>query len=97
METHMTRTEYRQLLTEMANHADAMDNIAKKLLDLVTIDRRFIKTYKGSYQMDEGQPVPKWEVIANTCIWGDTRTLCDAIHRLIDNQKDEVDEFEEKK
>lgn len=47
METHMTRTEYRQLLTEMASHADAMDNIAKKLLDLVTIDRRFIKTYKG--------------------------------------------------
>ena len=47
--------------------------------------------------MDEGQPVPKWEVIANICIWGDTRTLCDAIHRLIDNQKNEVDEFEEKK
>lgn len=91
----MTRTEFKESLSELSELMTKAEGIIKKLLDVVEVDCRFIK-YKPLYERIEGDPIPKWERRSITVIFGLIGILTDSLHRHIHNAKDEVDTLKDK-
>jgi hypothetical protein len=87
----MTRTKWNETIKRMLDTARQLNADAKKLLDVVEIDHVFKEQVPHSYEIKEGELVPKWEARSATCIWGDTVTLLNALERHYDCCKDEKD------
>ncbi len=99
-ETHLTRTQWNEILEALRQKSNEMCELAKKLEDVVWVDHIFKYKVPGTYTVHDGDPVPKCEAKAATRLSGmcmETNTLLARMCDFASGETDTLAEYQETK